>query len=131
MRLTTMDDWRFLLSSRANVLLEGPDRAIERAVSVLSPHLRSPIQMCPHWAPQEVAREGTLILRDLETLSAQEQQNLLFWLDDAGEQIQVISLSTTPLFRRVLEGDFLDTLYYRLNVLYIPADDALSIGAAH
>jgi hypothetical protein len=127
MRLTSMDDWRILLSSRANVLLEGPDRAIDRAVVVLSPHLRSPIQTCPRWAPQAVPREGTLILRGVETLSAQEQQNLLLWLDDAGAQVQVISVSSTPLFRRVLEGGFLDSLYYRLNVLYIP-DLALSVG---
>jgi hypothetical protein len=130
MRLTPMDDWRYLLSSRANVLLEGPARAIDRAVTVLSPHLRPPIQTCPRWTPQTAACEGTLILRDVETLSAHEQQNLLLWLDDAGARIQVISVSSTPLFQRVLEGGFLDVLYYRLNVLYIPADDALALGMA-
>ena len=80
-----MDDWRFLLSSRANVLLEGPDRAIDRAV--IGPVAASQIPdpgRAPTGRPRTVAREGTLILRDLETLSAQEQQNLLFWLDDAG-----------------------------------------------
>jgi hypothetical protein len=130
LRLTPMDEWRLLLNSRANVLLEGPDRAIDRVVAVLSPHLRSPIQTCPHWAPEAVPREGTLILGNVETLSAQEQRNLLFWLDDAGAAVQVVSVSSTPLFRRVVEGGFLDALYYRLNVLYIPADAALSLGTA-
>ena len=124
MRLTLMDDWRYLLSSRANVLLEGPDRAIVRAVAVLSPHLRPPVQTCPRWGHQTVACEGTLILRDVETLSAPDQQNLLLWLDEAGARVQVISVSSTPLFRRVLEEGFLDALYYRLNILYIPVDDA-------
>ena len=128
--LTPMDDWRFLLSSRANVLLEGTGRAIDQAVTVLMPHLRPPIHTCPHWAPDEVPREGTLILRDVETLNPHEQQHLLLWLDEAGAQVQLISQSSTPLFRRVVEGHFLDALYYRLNVLYITADDAWSIGRA-
>jgi len=123
-----MDDWRLLLSSRANVLLEGTGRAIDQAVTVLMPHLRPPIQTCSHWAPDEVTREGTLILRDVETLDPHEQQHLLLWLDEVAPQVQVISQSSTPLFRRVVEGHFLDTLYYRLNVLYITADDARSIG---
>ena len=77
-----------------------------------------------------VPREGTIILRAVETLNAYEQQNLLLWLDGAGSQVQLVTAVSIPLFRRVIEGKFLDTLYYRLNTLYITADDAVSIGGA-
>ena len=118
-----MHEWRFLLSSRANVLLEGTDRAIGRVVTVLTPHFRHPVQTCPHWAPPAMPGEGTLILRDVETLNADEQRQLLHWLEDAGAEVRVISVVSTPLYPLVVEGRFLDTLYYRLNVLYIIADD--------
>lgn len=125
-----MDDWRFLVGTRANVLLEGDDRAIARVVTVLTPHLQSPIQACPRWTPQGVPDEGTIILCAVESLSADEQQNLLVWLDGAGSQVQVVTSVSSPLFRRVTAGKFLDSLYYRLNTLYITADDALSIAGA-
>ena len=125
-----MDDWRFLLGTRANVLLEGTDQAITRVLTVLTPHLKYPIQACPHWPPQAIPREGTIILRAVETLTTDEQRNLILWLDGAGSQVQVVTAVSIPLFQRVREGKFLDALYYRLNTLYITADDALSIGGA-
>jgi hypothetical protein len=120
-----MDEWRLLLSSRANVLLESTDRAIDRVVTVLTPHLRYPIQTCPHWPPHAMPSQGTLILREVETLNANEQLSLLRWLDDAGAEVQVISVISTPLFPLVVEGRFLATLYYRLNILHMTADDVL------
>jgi sigma-54-interacting transcriptional regulator len=125
-----MDEWRFLLGTRANVLLEGTDQAIARVVTVLTPHLKYPIEACPHWPPQVIPREGTIILRAVETLTADEQRNLLLWLDGAGSQVRLVTAVSIPLFQRVIEGKFLDMLYYRLNTLYITADDALSIGGA-
>jgi sigma-54-interacting transcriptional regulator len=122
--LVPMHESRFLLSSRVNVLLEGTDRAIDRIVTVLTPHLRHPIRTCPHWAPRAMSA-GTLIIRDVETLDANEQRSLLRWLDEVGAEVQVISVVSTPLFPLVVEGRFLETLYYRLNVLYITADDAV------
>ena len=123
-------DGRLALSSElARERPSGGHRSSDRqVVTVLTPHLRYPIQTRPPWAPQEVPREGTLILRDVENLDAHEQRNLLHWLDDAGAQVQLISVVSKPLFRLVLEGRFLDALYYRINVLYITAADALSIG---
>jgi hypothetical protein len=122
-----MDDWRYLLSLGANVLLEGSDRVIDQVIAVMTPHLRHPIQTCPHWPPQAMPSEGALILRDTATLNADEQRTLLHWLDNAGAQVQVIAAASSPLFPLVLEGRFLHSLYYRLNILYIAGADALSI----
>jgi sigma-54-interacting transcriptional regulator len=118
-----MPDWRLLLSSRANLLLEGTDRAVDRIVTVLTPHFRHPVQTSSRWAPHAMPSEGTLILREVESLNADEQQNLLRWMEDAGAEVQVISVIPAPLFPLVVGGRFLQTLYYRLNVLYITADD--------
>ena len=123
-----MDDWRYLLSLGANVLLEGSDRVIDQVIAVMTPHLRHPIQTCPHWPLQTMPSEGALILRDTATLNADEQRTLLHWLDNAGAQIQVIAAASSPLFPLVLEGRLLRSLYYRLNILYITEADALSIG---
>jgi hypothetical protein len=121
-------EWRFLLSSRANVLLEGTDQAIDRVVTVLSPHFRYPIQKCPRWAPEAMPSAGTLILRDVQALNADEQRVFLRWLEDAGAAVRVISVVSAPLFPLVVAGRFLESLYYRLNVLYITADR--SVGGA-
>jgi hypothetical protein len=123
-----MDDWRFLLSLGANVLVEGTDRVIDQVIAVMTPHLRHPIQTCPHWALEALPREGTLILREVDTLNTDEQRSLLHWVDNAGAQIQLISAAPRPLFPLVLEGRFLHSLYYRLNTVYMTGADALSIG---
>lgn len=123
-----MDDWRYLLSLGANVLLEGADPVIDQVIAIMTPHLRHPIQTCPHWPLQAIPREGALILREVDTLNTDEQRSLLHWLDNAGAQIQLISAASSPLFPLVLEGRFLHSLYYRLNILYITEVDALSIG---
>lgn len=123
-----MDDWRYLLSLGENVLLEGTDRVIDQVIAVMTPHLRHPIQTRPRWALQAMPREGTLILREVDTLNTDEQRSLLHWLDNAGAQIQLISAASSPLFPLVLEGRFLHGLYYRLNIVYITEADALSIG---
>jgi hypothetical protein len=123
-----MHEWRFLLGSRTNVLVEGTNRAIDRVITVLSPHFRYPVRTCPRWTLGATPAAGTLILREVETLNAEEQRDLLLWLEDAGVEVQVISVVPTPLFPRVVDGRFLETLYYRLNVLYIVADD--SVGGA-
>jgi transcriptional regulator of acetoin/glycerol metabolism len=52
-------------------------------------------------------------------LRLQEQIRLLEWLALAAGRTQVISTSVAPLFPRVQAGSFIDTLYYRLNTVYV------------
>jgi transcriptional regulator of acetoin/glycerol metabolism len=37
--------------------------------------------------------------------------------------VQVVSTSSTPLFPRVERGEFLNRLYYQLNVVYLDLTD--------
>jgi hypothetical protein len=67
---------------------------------------------------------GTLILHDVLAFSRGEQQMLSDWLGDAQGATQVITISAVALFPFVESGEFLSTLYYRLNVIYVEAGSA-------
>ena len=60
----------------------------------------------------------TLILNNVAALSVEEQQELSDWLDRERPNIQIVTTSPVPIFPLVRSGVFLDTLYYRLNVIY-------------
>ena len=65
---------------------------------------------------------GTLLVSDVDGLTTDQQQQLLGFLDGACYFAQVISTATTDPFSRVMRGDFLADLYYRLNVVRIDVD---------
>ena len=109
----SLDEWRVILSSRPNVLIEGPEAAIEAMLRALRPHCREPLS---YWGDAlGDQRPPTLIVRDAPALTATDQQRLLRWLDQ-GERSQVLSTSTQSLFFLVERGQFLADLFYRLNV---------------
>jgi DNA-binding NtrC family response regulator len=62
---------------------------------------------------------GTLVLRDVDCLKPVEQVQLLEWLQQNDFALQVVASTSVPLLPRVATGAFLDSLYYRLNVLYL------------
>jgi DNA-binding NtrC family response regulator len=47
-----------------------------------------------------------------------DQRRLLDWLG-AAVGVKVISTATAPLLPRIKRGEFLDSLYYRLNTICI------------
>ena len=113
---------RIITASNPNVLLTGTEEATGAFVHALMPHLRRPVESpsgdglpVPNYAP------GTLILRELETLDLEHQRQLLGWLDGPGEGAQLISLATESLYPLVEKGQFLDTLFYRLNTVHLEA----------
>jgi hypothetical protein len=114
-------EYRSLQTSRHNVLLEGPDAAIDAVVAVLMPYLAEPVRAVPRGVPLELPAEqrGTLILRDVGALSEDDQKRLIQWLDDARRPIQIVSTSSVPLFSVVARGAFDLRLYYRLNVMLL------------
>ena len=73
--------------------------------------------------------EGTLILLEVARLDANQQTELLRWLDqfDQRSHVQVISTTSKPLFSLVEKGAFLGDLYYKLNVVRI---DLIGLGSA-
>ena len=62
---------------------------------------------------------GTLVIDEVDGLTLQEQIQVLEWSAGPVRNTQVISTTSEPLFPRVRAGSFIDTLYYRLNTVYL------------
>jgi len=58
-----------------------------------------------------------LVVQDVDQLGATQQADLLIHLDAAGSDVQLVCLAGRPLFPAVVDGTFLEDLYYRLNVV--------------
>jgi hypothetical protein len=121
----SVDEWDVLLTFRPSLLLIGPHQVTDAALLTLTPQLRQPLCCCRGGAlfTLPAPNHGTLILRDVETLEADQQQLLLRWLDES--RAQVISVTSESLFSPVECGALLDALYYRLNALL------LEVGPSH
>jgi len=79
----------------------------------------APIHACRLPGSLVLPREktGTLMLDDVAMLAIDQQIALYDWLGRSGSSIQVVSVTSTPLSVRVQNGEFLEALYYRLNVV--------------
>jgi hypothetical protein len=62
-----------------------------------------------------------LIVGDISTLTLLQQIALYDWLDRFGESVQVVSLTSVPLWPLVEQGRFVEGLFYRLNVVTLTA----------
>ena len=72
---------------------------------------------------------GVLVVLDnLRALSEYDQFRLLQWMDDT--QPQILSFAMDHLFPLVTAGDFLDTLFYRLNVVSLVLQSTRPDGMA-
>jgi hypothetical protein len=115
-------DLEMIRVPRANVLLRGAEGVVQNVLDMLMPTLRTPVDI---WRPGErlrlpaVAQTGTIILREIGRLTTDDQSELLVWLDEAVGRTQVVSTTAWPLLSRVHSGGFIDTLYYRLNTVYV------------
>jgi hypothetical protein len=116
-----LSDWRALNATRPNLLLQGPDAATDGAIGALGAALATPIH---RWhadlpLPVPTGRQETLLLRDLITLTAERQTNLLRWLEATDGRVQVVSTTAVPVYPLTQRRLFLASLYYRLNVMCI------------
>ena len=102
-----------------HLLLTGTGELIQVALMRLIPSLSGPIQT---WTPGRpiilpaATEAGTLIVRDVDALSAFEQYRLLKWLETPNLRTRVISTTTAHLRSRVQNGSFDGALFFRLNV---------------
>lgn len=107
---------------RINLLLIAPDGVVRHVLNSLMLDLWEPIV---RWSPGEPvalplpAVAGTLILHDVHALPAADQRRLLAWLETAKGRTQVVSTTSVPLLPRVTAGDFIATLFYRLNTVCV------------
>ena len=112
------DDWHLLVTARPNVLLEGAHETTDLVVGAAMEWLPAPhATWCG--APPCGDRPATLVVRSISALDHDQQRSLCDWLDAPGDRVQVISITSEPLYPLVSSGAFLATLYYRLNVLLL------------
>lgn len=118
-------EWDLIVQTGSNALLQGPQLALNVAVSVLTPRLRT-----PHYTTSGLGwclpgdAVGTLFLEHLAECSTEQQHALLAWLDHAAPAVQVITITERPLFDLVEHGALLSSLYYRLNTIYLALGSA-------
>jgi hypothetical protein len=116
------DDWRIARAARVNLLVIERDAAVVQLLNQLLPDLNEPVA---HWRPGQrlelppTHRAGTMVLYNVGALAADEQRRLLEWLDASDGRTQVVSTASESLLPSVMAGRFLDTLYYRLNTIYL------------
>lgn len=115
------DDWWVLQGRHPNVLVTGPRDATRAFLAAITPSLHQPIHHVACGTPLNLpTAAGTIILDEVDALPLEEQEGLLRWLDAAQcARSQTVALTTVPLYTQVQAGAFLDTLYYRLNVVHL------------
>ena len=123
------DDWGVPMDlnvariTKANLLLVGTEPHVVKLVSLLVPDA-NPNVMIRRQAgelvlPPVAARPSTVVVRDVDALTVDEQRALLAWLDAGESRTQVVSTASAPVLPLVEAGAFNDALYYRLNTVYI------------
>lgn len=116
------DDWLLLREAHLNVVIEGEESRVAETIVALTPHLLTKVQS---WVPGSMlalpeGTQGTLILPNVERLTANDQARLLEWLRSSQpRRVQVVSTTSANLYRLVCDAVFNRDLYYYLNTLRI------------
>ena len=116
------EEFEILRAWHPNLLIGGSREATASALEALRDVFRPVIVNCSAAAGLPIAPlsgKGTLILRDADLLSQEEQQRLLAWLKQDFRSVQVVATTTRPLLDLVESAKFDASLYYALNVIYI------------
>lgn len=113
--------WLTANGRRPNVLIECRPSTVDTAMRHLMTWCSLPFRFCalPGALELPAPARGTLLLKEVGALTLSQQVVLYDWLTTAHGQVQVISLTTTPLPGLVEDGQFLEGLLYRLNVIRI------------
>ena len=109
-----------LAGFHANCLLIGPDAFADDALVVLGETLQAPVTAIRGDELRELpstSGPGTVVIRGVSELTDADQARLLEWLSQAAGRLQVVASSSEPLWPLVQAGRFLESLYYRLNVI--------------
>jgi PEGA domain/Sigma-54 interaction domain len=120
-RLLDGEPWDAMVTGRIHVLVTGARLATRAFVEELRLQLPVPIIDVNCDGPlslRGLEEAGTVVLHDVDTLNLASQQQLLEWLDVVVGRTQVVSTSSRSLLPLIATGEFLDTLYYRLNIVY-------------
>lgn len=104
---------------RPNLLIECSEAGLEATLRQVMAWSSPPLCYCGLPGPLQLPQPGagTLVLHDVAELSTPQQIAVYDWLSADAGGIQVLSLTSASLAARVADGRFLESLYYRLNVI--------------
>lgn len=111
-------DSEIIVQAQPHMIVEDVESAYDQTIVSLTPYLRTPVDL---WEPgmrlHLLRPNGSVVLRHVGSLSADEQRELLQWMDGSGGESQVVGISSGSLFTAVRTGGFSAQLYYRLNIV--------------
>lgn len=113
------------IGSHPNVMLVGSAGAAKELITIFEPHLALPVvewDPCASADPPSLSY-GTVIVWNVDQMQPPEQQRLDAFVRDHWRGVQIVSVAEGELFDRVQRGDFLETLYYRLNLVRIHVNE--------
>ena len=117
-----VEEFEILRAWHPNLLMDGSPEATASALEALRGVFRPVIASCgggDALSIPPVTGIRTLLVRDVDSLSREAQQQLLAWLKQEAGGVQVIATTTRPLLELVESATFDSSLYYALNVIYI------------
>jgi hypothetical protein len=117
-----LEDLNVLRVWRPNVLIRGPHDTVAAALATLQAIFRPIVVRWRTGGELPVPPRGdagTLLLEDVDTLTGDQQGELLRWLEQNGRAVQVVSTTSQPLLHLVDAGTFDRRLYYALNVIHV------------
>ncbi len=114
-------DWDNVLMGGANTLIQGAKADLDECVSAITPFCPPPVVTLEDPVVNTLAtiKDGSVVLEHVARYSLEEQRAILSWLDGDGSGVRLIATTSERLFDLVQGGQFIDTLYYRLNVIFI------------
>jgi hypothetical protein len=112
-------EWRALELTQANTLLIASAFAADQLVDHAKTFLPVPIHECNCADGLSLpAYASSVILRRVDALGLDDQSALLRWLVRPA-RVQLLSVCEKPLFPLVERAEFLEHLFYQLNVITI------------
>jgi hypothetical protein len=116
-------DLRLLGRAQPNVLVVGSGAATADLLPDVLATCRQPVHEVRSAGDGPWPDAGTLVFHDIAALGEDEQHLLHEWLDHHSALTQVVSIARTPVTPLLESGTFSETLFYRLNVVTLNADD--------
>ena len=111
--------WLGGLGRHPNTLIVCPEHAVASVLRQVRKRSAQPVhyRMLPGALSLPSTAAGTLVLNDVGQLTLRQQIAVFDWMNTIGTNVQVISLTRRCPLELVQEGQFLEGLLYRLNVV--------------
>ena len=115
--------WLTLRDFRPNLLVTCRDVEIVAITKHLMRFSAPPFHVCALPGPLQLpsATEGALFLEDVAALTLRQQIALNDWISGGRGEVQIVSMTSAPLWPLVEDGEFLEGLFFRLNVVCLEA----------